>query len=205
VSAGITQPLSLIPAHAPDLNPLASFGPTCGYHVPLVFAGCYVPLLGVGPSRHYLRNPCIGAWSLTPRRSSGAFTRFFPEDSGLAPEGTSSARTKDRRNATSTTGCFRGCRHSFTFKLPYSLDLPVAPTAVNSRSLGSQAVYTTHRSVGYLPRDVVSLRVRHEQLTRQDFHLLDCGLAGRSAPLSSRTVEFLESGWRPVIKCSFIV
>ncbi len=182
MSTGITQPLSLIPAHAPDLNPLASFGPTCGYHVPLVFAGCYVSLLEVGPSRHYLRNPCIGAWSLTPRRSSGAFTRFFPEDSGLAPEGTSSARTKDRRNATSTTGCFRGCRHSFTFKLPYSLDLPVAPTAVNSRSLGSQAVYTTHSSVGYLPRDVVSLRVRHEQLTRQDFHLLDCGLAGRSTP-----------------------
>jgi hypothetical protein len=50
----------------------------------------------------------------------------------------------------------------------------------DSLAQGSRAVYTTHSSVGYLPRDVVSLRVRHEQLTRQDFHLLDCGLAGRS-------------------------
>jgi hypothetical protein len=48
VSAGITPPFSLLPAHALDLNPLASFGPSKGSLVPRVFAGCYVPLLGVG-------------------------------------------------------------------------------------------------------------------------------------------------------------
>jgi hypothetical protein len=76
--------------------------------------------------------------------------------------------------------CFRGCRHSIIFGLPRSLGLQVAPTA-GARSLpGGQDVYTTHSPVGYLPRGVVSLRVRHEQLTRRDFHPLDCSLAGCS-------------------------
>jgi hypothetical protein len=46
---------------------------------------------------------------------------------------------------------------------------------------GSRAVYTTHISVGYLPRAVVSLRVRHGQLTRLDSHQLDCSTVGCSA------------------------
>ena len=49
------------------------------------------------------------------------------------------------------------------------------------RTPGGQAVYTTHRPVGCLPRDVVSLRVRHGQLTRLDSHQLDCGLVGCSS------------------------
>ena len=43
------------------------------------------------------------------------------------------------------------------FRLPDSLGLQIAPTASSLK--GGQTVYTTHRSVGYLPRDVVSLRV----------------------------------------------
>ena len=62
--------------------------------------------------------------------------------------------------------------------------LQVAPTAGALSLLGSQDVYTTHISpVGYLPRDVASLRVRYEQLTRRDFHPLDCSLAGCSQNL----------------------
>ena len=49
----------------------------------LVFAGCCAPLLGVGHSRRYVLNLCIGAWTRTPLRFSGAFTRFFPENVGL--------------------------------------------------------------------------------------------------------------------------
>jgi hypothetical protein len=75
---------------------------------------------------------------------------------------------------------FRGCSHSVMFRLPRSLDPQVAPTAVAQSPQGSRAVYTTHSSVGYLPRDVVSLRIRHEQLIRLDFHQLDCSLVGRS-------------------------
>ena len=45
-----------------------------------------------GGSRRYLHNPCIGAWTRTPPRSPGAFTRFFPEDIGLTLDLTRSAR-----------------------------------------------------------------------------------------------------------------
>ncbi len=83
-------------------------------------------------------------------------------------------------NATSTGNVFRGCRNSLMFRLLRSLDPPVAPTAEALSPQGGRAVYTTHRSVGYLPRDVASLRVRHEQLTRRDFHPLDCSLVGCS-------------------------
>lgn len=71
---------SLILAHASDLKPLMTSDFTL---VSSVFAGCYVPLLEVGPSRRYLLNLCIGAWTHTPLRFSGAFTRFFPENIGL--------------------------------------------------------------------------------------------------------------------------
>ena len=43
------------------------------------------------------------------------------------------------------------------FRLPHALDLQIVPTAVHR--LGGQAVYTTHRPLGYPPQDVVSLRV----------------------------------------------
>ena len=67
------------------------------------------------------------------------------------------------------------------FKLPRSLDPPqIAPTAEARRPQGGRAVYTTHSSVGCLPRDVVSLRIRHGQLIWLDLHQLDCSLVDRS-------------------------
>ena len=50
------------------------------------------PLLGVGGSRRYLHNPCIGAWSLTPPRFLSASTRFFLRNFGLTIEMSRSAR-----------------------------------------------------------------------------------------------------------------
>ena len=64
------------------------------------------------------------------------------------------------------------------FRLPRSLGPQVAPTA--AFQLGGRAVYTTHNSVGYLPRVVVSLRVRIGQLIRLDSHQLDYSLVGCS-------------------------
>ena len=49
-----------------------------------VLAGCCQSLLGIAPSRHYLCNPCVGAWTPAPRCPSGAHTRFYPENFGLA-------------------------------------------------------------------------------------------------------------------------
>ncbi len=74
---------------------------------------------------------------------------------------------------------FRDCSHSFMFRPPCSLDPQVAPTAEALSLQGGRAVYTKHSPVGYLPRDVASLRIRHKQLIRRDFHPLDCGLVGR--------------------------
>ncbi len=65
---------------------------------------------------------------------------------------------------------FRGYSHSVMFRLPRSIDPQVAPTAEALGLQGGRAVYTTHSSVGYLPRDVASLRIRHGQLIRLDFH-----------------------------------
>ena len=64
----------------------------------------------------------------------------------------------------------RGCSHFFMFRLPYSLDPQVAPTAEAQSLQGSRAVYTTQWTCGYPTRTVVSLHVRHEQLTWLDFH-----------------------------------
>ena len=47
--------------------------------------------LGDGPSRHYLYNPCVGAWTPTPQCLSGALARFFPEGNGLTSNVTRSA------------------------------------------------------------------------------------------------------------------
>jgi hypothetical protein len=57
-----------------------------------VLAGCGESLLHDGPSRHYLCDPCLGAWVPTPSRSSGALVRFFPESFGLTLGSSDSAR-----------------------------------------------------------------------------------------------------------------
>ena len=145
-----------------------------------VSAGCCESLLDDGPSRHYLCNPCVGAWTPTPWCPSGAFARFFPKNNGLTSDVTSSAHQTIPVMQLQQGDLFRGCSHSLMFRLPRSLDPQVAPTAEALSLQGGQAVYTTHSSVGYLPRDVASLRVRHEQLTRLDFHQLDCSLVGCS-------------------------
>jgi len=129
--------------------------------------------------RHYLYNPCVGAWTPTPQCPSGALARFFPEDNGLTSDVTGLAHQTTPIMQLQQGILFRGCSHSVMFRLPRSLDPQVAPTAV-ALLQGGRAVYTTHRSVGYLPRDVVSLRIRHEQLIRLNFHQLDCSLVGRS-------------------------
>jgi len=160
------------PSSSPTLRPWLVVG---------VFAGCYESLLENGRSRHYLCNPCAGAWTPTPQCPSGALARFFPEGIGLTSDVTRSAHQTLPIMQLQPGIYFRGCSHFFMFRLPRLLDPQVAPTAVALRPQGSRAVYTTHSSVGYLPRDVASLRIRHEQLIRLDFLQLDCSLVGRSS------------------------
>jgi hypothetical protein len=161
-SEGATPPSSLIRTHAPDQVPLT--GSSCPYSdESLSAAADCQPLLGIGPSRHYLCNLCIGAWTPIPQRLFGAFTRFFPKSNGLTSGGTSSARLTNPVMQLQQGILFRDGSHSFMFRLPYSIDPQVAPTAAASSSRAAGPFNTTHSSVGYLlPRDVASLRVQHE-------------------------------------------
>ena len=98
--------------------------------MPRVLAGCCVPLLGVGPSRRYLLNLSLGAWTRTPPRFSGALARFFPDNIGLTSVSTGSARWNLHHHSNFYDGHrFRGCSHSLMFRLPYLLGLQVAPTS----------------------------------------------------------------------------
>jgi len=77
---------------------------------------------------------------------------------------------------------FRGCSHSFTFRLLHSLDLQVAPTAEHKILRAARPFTPRIARKGYPFQDVASLRVRHGQLTRRDLHPLDCSLVGCSFP-----------------------
>ena len=167
----------LIRTHAPDQNPPSDFASStiskglC--RLSLVPAGSWpFPTLPLQSLRRCLDPyPVVSPWCFCPllpkRQRSHVKRQTF--DIPNVP-----------CNATSTGTSSRGCSHSFMFRLLRSLDPQVAPTAVSQR-LGGRAVYATHISVGYLPRAVVSLRVRYGQLTRLDSHQLDCSTVGCSA------------------------
>ena len=107
-----------------------------------VFAGCRQSLLVDAPSRRYLHNLCIGAWTPTPRCSSGALARFFPEDNGLTSKGTRSAHRKYPDNATSTGNAISGLQ-SFLYVQAPILARPPGCTHRITFVMGSRAFYTT--------------------------------------------------------------
>jgi len=127
---GVTPSSSLVRAHAPDHHPPRASGRPV---VRAVFAGSRRCLLGDGPSRHYLCDPCAGARTHTPPRSSAALVRFLTEDTGLTPRETGSARGSTPTWQLPWGAVFRGCSHSITFGLLHSLGLPAAPTAALAR------------------------------------------------------------------------
>jgi len=160
-SEGVTPPSSLIRTHAPDQNPPALFV----YLIRRVFAGCRQSLLGDGPSRRYLRNPCMGAWTLTPGCLSGACVRFFPESSSLTSVAPGSAHPTNRRNATSTTTLISG-RQSFRYvQAPMLASPPDGTYRTGSGSYGQPG--RLHHAMDWkLPsRTVVSLHDRIGQLS----------------------------------------
>jgi hypothetical protein len=127
---GVTPSSSLIRAHAPDHRPPRASGMPV---VRAVFAGCRQSLLGDGPSRHYLCDPCAGARTHTPPRSSAALVHSLTEDTGLTPRETGSARETIPTWQFLRGAVFRGCSHSFTFGLLHSLGPQTAPTAALTR------------------------------------------------------------------------
>ena len=98
---------------------------------------------------------CLDPYPAAPLRCTHP---FLPE--GHRPHLTPNrfGAPDNRRNATSTTGAFRGCSHSVMFRLPYSLDPQVAPTAQTTIAQG-QPGRLHHAMDPRLPAGtVVSLR-----------------------------------------------
>ena len=135
-----------------------------------VFADCCESLLGVGLSRHYLCNPCMGVWSLTPEFLSGAYVHFFPESNGLTIGISGSARSSIYpRNAT-LTRCSLSRLQTFLYVQTPTLTRPPGCTYRNNSLFGSWVRYTAHSPSDYSSQDAASLHVRHGQLTWLNFH-----------------------------------
>lgn len=137
----VTPSSSLLRAHAPDhpppqvsslpVNP-GSLQVTCPF------------LLDDGPSRPYLCNPGVGAWTHTPPSPWGASTHFFPQGIGLTLPSLGSADETAPAMQLPQGGYFRGGSHSLRFRLLHSLDPQDAPTVAPQSAPGRRAVYTTH-------------------------------------------------------------
>ena len=115
------------------------------------------PCWELGPSRRYLRNPCPGAWTRTPQCPFGALTRFFPKGIGLTSVGTGSAH-QTHPQCNFNDGRISGLQSFANVQAPILARPPDCTHRCGFNPQGGRAVYTTHISVGYLPRAVVSLR-----------------------------------------------
>ena len=135
----VTPSSSLRRAHAPDPNPSHRLWfPSFDESSQVAVSPCWE----IGPSRRYLHNPCMGAWTRTPPRSTGAFTRFVPD--GHRPHLSFhrfGAQNPQRRDFY-VGPFFRGCSHFLMFRLPYSLGPLTAPTAVGSVSHQAAGPFT---------------------------------------------------------------
>jgi len=182
-SEGIALPSSLIRAHASVQNPPAVFDSTTATGLcrllPVPAGRWPFPTLSLQSLRRCL-DPYPGvSFQCTCPLLPGRQRPHLKRDRFGTPKIPPAMQLQQGRAS-------RGCSHSIMFRLPRSLDPQIAPTAEALSLQGGRAVYTTHSSVGYLRRDVVSLRIRHEQLIRLDFHQLDCSLVGRSHVLHER-------------------
>ncbi len=144
--------------------------PSCRLRLSLfrqVFAGCDEPLLGVGPSRRYLCDLCIGAWIRTPPRPLGASVRYFPIGIGLSLGSRRSARDNSPQNSFFARASISGLQ-SFAYVQAPILAWPSGCSDQRSKPPAT-GPYTPGRTCS-----VTGYRHRHHyvsesgQLTRQD-------------------------------------
>lgn len=153
-----------------------------------VLAGCCQSLLGKGPSRRYLCNPCPGAWTHTPGRLSGASIRFFPESSSLATSLQSSARPA--LIASNFRDVIISRRQSFRYvQAPWLASPPGCSYRAGSRRCGQPGRLRHAMDWESPPRTVVSLHDRIGQLSWRGFHPLDCSLVGRYRRVEVRRAQ----------------
>ena len=129
VSPGVTPALSLILAHAPDLNPPpASVLPLYQESLQVAARPCWNQALPSVISA----NLSPDAWTHTPAVPTGALTRFFPGDNGLHHAESGSALNNIPVRQLLYGVASRGYSHSLMFRPPGLLATQVAPTASRS-------------------------------------------------------------------------
>jgi len=147
------------------------------YHLQRIFAGCCQPLLGDGPSRRYLCDPCIGAWTLTPGCLSGL--------SSVSPQRVTASPPLHRVRLIRHTAAMKLQRRPYfeaavipLFQAHMLASLPGCTYRADSSAYG-QPGPLRHAMDWKLPsRTVTSLHHRNGQLSWRDYHPLDCSLVG---------------------------
>jgi len=137
---------SLLRTHASVPDPPMASGLCLG---PAVFAGCYQPRLRLGPSRRYLCESVLTCLDLYPGSSSGALTRFFPDDFGLPYVVNRSALSFSPRGDFKRGAAFGAVVIRDYFRPARLLATPVAPTATSLSETSSYnaGTSTTHASL----------------------------------------------------------
>jgi hypothetical protein len=175
-SEGVTPPSSLIRAHAPDQNPPVVFGSPywtglCRL-LPVPAGRWSFPTLSL-QSVHRRLDPYPGMplWCICP---------FLPRELQPHPRCTGFGASDNRRNATLTTTPISR-RQSFRYVQAPMLASPPGCTYRAGTTAYGQPERLRHAMDWKLPsRTVVSLHDRNGQLSRRDFHPLDCSLVGCS-------------------------
>ena len=95
-------------------------------------AGCRQSLLGDGPSRHYLCNPCVGAWTHTPAASLECTCPFLPREHRPHASGRCVRHAKLSLQCNVNREPYFGAAVIRIFRLLRSLGPQIASTAASS-------------------------------------------------------------------------
>ena len=134
-----------------------------------VLAGCRQSLLGDGPSRHYLCNPCVGAWTHTPPALECTCFRFL-ESTGLTP--------RKMRSAREIVPAMNVNREPyFGAAVIRDLQAHASPRLHPQHLRAGRPGRLHHASPGWLPIPGCGIATPTGQLTRLDLHQLDCALS----------------------------
>ena len=108
-------------------------------------------LLGVGPSRRYLRKSFPRCLDPYPGMPLWCICPFLPRESQPHPRCTEFGASNLPPHCNFNDDPFTGGSHSVMFRLPCLLAPQVAPTAQTQRPTGSQGVYATQWTGSCLP------------------------------------------------------
>src|SRR5262249_31887232 len=115
-----------------------------------VFAGCYQPLLPMGPSRRYLCESFLGC--LVPYHGGlmECVYLFLPPWHRPSPTEEMGRLTRFTRKHDFPRSVFRGCRHFFMFRPPSLLASQIVPTAARYSRRATETFTSEQNMLRYL-------------------------------------------------------